>query len=66
MAKTLDAGALTVKDLSKLLTARGAKLATVKNIRKDIKAGAPVNPDGSINIVHYIAWLVREVVARGD
>jgi len=27
---------------------------------------APVNPDGTINLVHYAAWLVKEYAARGD
>jgi hypothetical protein len=27
-------------------------------IARDIEAGVPVNPDGTINLVHYAAWLV--------
>jgi hypothetical protein len=29
-------------------------------IRADLAAGAPVNTDGTINLVHYAAWLVKE------
>ena len=35
-------------------------------LRRDVEAGAPVNPDGTINLVHYAAWLVKEMAARGD
>ena len=30
-------------------------------LRTDIDAGAPANADGSINLVHYAAWLNREM-----
>ena len=29
-------------------------------LRADLAAGAPTNPDGTINLVHYAAWLARE------
>jgi hypothetical protein len=28
-------------------------------------AGAPTNADGSINLVHYAAWLVKEMATGG-
>jgi hypothetical protein len=34
-------------------------------LRADIDAGAPANADGTINLVHYAAWLVKEM-GRGD
>ena len=34
-------------------------------IEADIEAGAPTNGDGTINLVHYAAWLVRQL-AQGD
>ena len=30
-------------------------------LRADLAAGAPTNADGTINLVHYAAWLNREV-----
>jgi hypothetical protein len=30
-------------------------------LRADVAAGAPVNADGTINLVHYAAWLVKEM-----
>ena len=29
-------------------------------LRADAAAGAPLNADGTLNLVHYAAWLVRE------
>jgi len=56
---------MTLQQVARVLTAVGARYATVENIRRDIEAGAPVNADGTVNLVHYAAWLVRES-ARGD
>jgi hypothetical protein len=30
-------------------------------LRADLEAGAPTNPDGTINLVHYAAWLAKEM-----
>lgn len=41
--------------------ATGASTAsTLQRIEADIAAGAPTNADGSIHLVHYLAWLVSE------
>ena len=37
---------------------------TINMLEADLAAGAPANADGSINLVHYAAWLVREISAR--
>ncbi len=37
----------------------------LKVVRNHIEAGAPVGTDGSINLFHYTAWLIREI-AGGD
>jgi len=56
--------ALSVADVAALLTRVGGKPVTAEMIREDVAAGAPQNPDGTINLVQYAAWLVREV-SRG-
>jgi len=56
--------ALSVEEVSRLLSAAGGKRITVEHVQADLDAGAPVGPDGRINLVHYAAWLVREVQAR--
>ena len=30
-------------------------------LEADVAAGAPTNPDGTINLVHYAAWLVQQM-----
>ena len=52
--------ALTVAQIAKILSAAGGRKITEEMIRTDIDAGAPVNSDDTINLVHYTAWLVRE------
>ena len=53
--------ALSVPDVTKVLSKSGGKPVTEGMIRKDLEAGAPANPDGTVNLLHYAAWLVREV-----
>lgn len=60
-AGQVNPAALTVEQVARLLTAAGARLADVETIRRHIAAGAPVSGAGTINLVHYMAWLVREV-----
>jgi hypothetical protein len=62
----LKPAALAVADAARVLTRLGGKPVTEGMLRADIDAGAPTNADGSINLVHYAAWLVREMSAGGD
>jgi hypothetical protein len=55
--------ALDIADLAKLLRSSGSRHASEAAIRADIDAGAPANADGTINLVHYGAWLARQVTA---
>jgi hypothetical protein len=58
--------ALRLEDLARILTASGLKPVTVEMIQADIKDGALVNPDGTMNLVNYAAWLVKETLHGGD
>jgi hypothetical protein len=53
--------ALSVADAAKVLTKAGGRPVTEAMLREDLDAGAPVNPDGTINLLHYAAWLVKEL-----
>lgn len=60
----LSPAALTVADVARLLARVGgnaATAATAAMIEADLAAGAPANADGTINVLHYCAWLAREV-----
>jgi len=58
--------ALAVEDAAKILSAAAGRAISVATIREDIEAGAPLNPDGTLNLVQYGAWLVGEVARHGD
>jgi hypothetical protein len=61
----LNPTALSVEQTSRLLSATSQRRIPETHIRQDVEDGAPVNPDGTINLVHYAAWLVWEM-GRGD
>lgn len=60
----LNPTALSVTNAARLLTRVGGTPITEAMIEADVAAGAPANRDGSINLVHYAAWLVREMANR--
>ena len=64
-AETPRITALTPAQAAKILAAAGNRRITEAMVRADIEAGAPANADGTVNLVHYAAWLAREV-AGGD
>ncbi len=52
-----------------LTTAQLARLLGVpeETIRQHVATGAPANAEGRMNLVHYAAWLNRELASRdGD
>lgn len=55
---------LSLEDMSRLLSAGGGKKVTPEQVQADIDAGAPGGVGGRMNLVHYAAWLVREVQTR--
>jgi hypothetical protein len=57
----LNPTAMLFPDAARLLSAVGGKPISEATIRSDIEAGAPRNQDGTLNLVHYAAWLVREM-----
>ena len=61
----LNPAAMTVEDAAKLLTRAGGVRISESQIQADIEANAPTNADGTINLVQYAAWLVRELAKGG-
>jgi hypothetical protein len=57
--------ALSPEDVARVLSASGWKPVTVEMVRDDIDDGAPVNADGTISLIVYAAWIVREM-GRAD
>jgi hypothetical protein len=58
--------ALSLANLAKLLSRSAGKAVSEETLKAHIAAGAPTNSDGTVNLVHYAAWLAREVANRGD
>ncbi len=56
----LNPTALSVADVARLLSTVAGQAVTVEMLEADIAAGAPTNADGTLNLVHYAAWLLRE------
>ena len=65
MPSKLRPTALTVADAVKVLRAAGSEHLTQDALRADIEAGAPTNPDSTLNLAHYAAWLLKEM-SRGS
>jgi hypothetical protein len=52
--------ALTKEQLVELLVKVGSSTFTRDTLESDISKGALVNDDGTINLIHYATWLIRE------
>jgi hypothetical protein len=48
---------LPIPQLAKLLTSAVGQIISASMLEFDVRAGAPVNGDGTVNLVHYAAWL---------
>lgn len=62
---TVDPNRLTPEQVAKLLSAAAKIRISVEQIVADLESGARQNPDGTINLVHYAAWMCKEL-GRGD
>lgn len=61
----IDPNRLTPEQAAKLLSAAAKIRVSVEQIREDLEAGAPRNSDGTINLMQYAAWMVKEM-GRGN
>jgi len=52
---------LTVDEAARMLSVGGGRKVTTQMVQADLDAGAPTASGGRINLVHYTAWLIREV-----
>lgn len=55
---------LPVADAARFLSRLGREVITAAMIQQDLDAGAPANDDGTLNLLRYAAWLVKERRAR--
>ena len=62
----VDPARLTIEQAAKLLSAAYRERIDVGKIESDIQNGAPGNEDGTINLVHYSAWQVKQMGHDGN
>lgn len=55
----IDPRKLTPAQLAELLSGAGAEI-TEEQIRRDVEEGAPVSGDGTMDLIHYAAWLAAQ------
>ena len=60
-----NARSLRVEDLVRALQAAGSRTATVEPVNADVAAGAPANADGTMDILAYAAWILKQENGHG-
>ena len=63
--RSINPTAMSPRELARLLTNSGAGGTGEDQVRSDLAAGAPVNPDGTLNLIHYTAWLAHTSQSDG-
>jgi hypothetical protein len=61
----IDPTRLSVEQAAKLLSAAYRERIEPEKIRLDLQNDAPVNVDGTINLMNYSAWQAKEM-GRGE
>jgi len=56
----VNPAALTIAHLARMLA------VPEETIRRHLAAGAPASADGRVNLVHYAAWLNKELASLGE
>jgi hypothetical protein len=57
----LNPTALPLVDAARALSQVGGEPITEAMLRADVDAGAPTNADGTLNLVHFAAWLAKQM-----
>ena len=39
---------------------------TLELLHSDFAVGAPRNDDGTVNFIHYMAWILKEMNSNGN
>lgn len=60
MENNLKLTALPPETAVKILRQAGSRSISNESLSADIANGAPVNSDGTINLITYAAWLAKE------
>ena len=66
MDNSLKLTVLPPEMLVRLLKQAGGRTVSSETLAADWDAGAPRNPDGTVNLIHYAAWLAKENGSDGN
>ncbi len=50
---------LTKDEVVRLLKGQGSRTITEETLAADIASGAPLNEDGTVNLIEYAAWILK-------
>ena len=65
-SKSLKITALTVVDAAKIMASAYGRRVTEEQVREVAEKGGLIRPDGTINLLEYTAFLVRELAHGTD
>jgi len=64
--KSLKITALTAAEIAKVLSSASGRQITKEQVREVAEQGNLVRPDGTISLLEYTAFLVRELAHGSD
>ena len=63
---TVNPLALPAGDALRMLRRSGCPRMSDETLRRLVEEGLPLNADGTVNIIEYTAWMLREVTGNGS
>jgi len=66
MEEHLNPLALSPENLVKVLVKAGCRFMTLEILQRDIDSGMPSNADGTVNLIKYMAWMIKEIDGNGN
>ena len=63
---TVNPLALSAGDLMRMLRKSGCPQMTDETLQRLIDDGLPLNADGTLNIIEFTAWMLKEVQRYGS
>lgn len=50
---------MTKDEVVRLLKGQGSRTISTESLASDIASGAPVNENGTVNLIEYAAWILK-------
>jgi hypothetical protein len=62
----VNPAAMALPDAARLLSKAAGQVVPLDMLEQDVAEGTPTTADGTINLLFYAAWLVKEAAGAGD